>query len=373
MRGTSTEAHQLPTFPHCYFTLSDQTENTAVLSTALKDCLSFGDGGYFGHRTITEFFLAVRAVLGIYSLVSISHALSTCSLTCSFVAVKHHFTSSISIERPVTMSPSAHGLGCESGASNNRSAVASTSRHNDTPIGNPSCFLLLTLPAEKRKRGRPMPHSLATQLSTVQRLAATCRVIRNEVLYEYFKQAQAYLRWDVFLNWKNGWRTTNDKIYIVRSPLVRSYLQHVSLNWTDLLFWTRGPNCGAYSQLSPMEAFMWLQGLPQLRTVELVISEPRHNACPWYEEQSGRFPYTIGSLNTLLESLGRVEKVTVKYELKPETHARWQSDPNFQDLIRFIDGISTSLKGKRPRRPQAIAVHLGCYRPEWQHLKSGEV
>lgn len=100
------------------------------------------------------------------------------------------------------------------------------------------------------------------------------------MLYEYFKQTQAYLRWDVFLDWKKGWWSTNDKINIVSSHLLRSHLQHVSFNWTDLLFWTRGDCCDAYSQLSPMEAFMWLQGLPQLSTVELVISEPRRDVCP---------------------------------------------------------------------------------------------
>lgn len=57
----------------------------------------------------------------------------------------------------------------------------------------------------------------------------------------------------------------------------------------------------------------------------------------------------------LLEILGRVEKVTVKYELEPETHARWkESDPNFQDLIKCIDGIIISSKVSPPSFPSHL-------------------
>ena len=279
------------------------------------------------------------------------------------------------------MSSSAHCLLCAQGALklSQRNATDTTDRmqllFKKTRVLDSSKPPILAIPPEIRlmiypylwetspnihTSRQPAPPGLRKQLRAMWKLGAICRQIRNEAFDEYFKQTQAYFRWDASRTLRKARWHTRDKEMILSSSFLRSHLRHVSFNWTDYVLWT-GPGRirgGKVKLVSPTEVLIWLQKLESLRTVELVISD-----FGWDVENvfnlAGRF-YGLSDpeYTELLNLSAGLEKLTIKCEVERDRVAIWEHDEDWQDFNEEVKELVASFPPQVSICSSVLNLHL---------------
>ncbi|KAK1777478.1 hypothetical protein QBC45DRAFT_479195 [Copromyces sp. CBS 386.78] len=181
------------------------------------------------------------------------------------------------------------------------------------------------------------------QLSLVAKLGAVSRQMRHEAYAEFFHRTQAYFRWNTQ---QQGFTPHNTQVMakMKSSWLLWRHLQHVSLHWPE----------NAEHRLS---TFKWLEGLPQLKTLKIIIAGE-----PDLANRNGA--HGVNALRRLAVYLARrnlrFEKPFVTFEAeRPELVGMWSEVDWFRELVEEV-----ARNDAEPPR-QIIEQHLGCLNPWW--------
>ncbi|KAJ4388339.1 hypothetical protein N0V85_007660 [Neurospora sp. IMI 360204] len=199
-------------------------------------------------------------------------------------------------------------------------------------------------PHTVKKSGQLRVDYVKEQLSVVTKMGAVSHQMRIEAYSEFFHRTQAYFRWNTQMQ---GFSKHNVQVMtrMQGSFLLKYHLQHVSLHWPE-------------NYEHRLATLRWLEGLEQLKTLKIVISNG-----PDLENRKGAH-YSVNAMRRLAVSLARrnakSEKPFVIFEAdRPELVDLWNGVDWFRSLVEDVANHDSE-----PSH-QIIEQHLGCLNPLW--------
>ncbi|KAK3340192.1 hypothetical protein B0H65DRAFT_471580 [Neurospora tetraspora] len=116
------------------------------------------------------------------------------------------------------------------------------------------------------------------QITSLKNLALSCRQVRDELVHEYV----AYVLPFTQIHLGSAYRTptpsplalTNHRIFqeLQSSSFLTQNIQHISLHWGGCTCSEDGSRF--QKQIEPRACLFWLTALPQLKTLEIVFTDP---------------------------------------------------------------------------------------------------